>query len=129
MFTIDLNGAGKVLLQHMDYRICGLVVLVLCTVLTILRRVRLGMKTTILEFFTGAFALISIYGGMLIAITFLLTKPPAIEYLSGGDIMLSAIVTLVGTMYLGVGQLKAVFFPPKPPTDTELLSDEVQKPT
>jgi hypothetical protein len=128
MFGIDLNQAGRAILRHMDYRICGLVALALCAFLTVLRRVRFGTKTTIFEFFTGVLAIASIYGGVLIAVTFLLTKPPAIEYLSGGDLMLTAIVTLVGTMYLGWSQLKAGFFPPRPPTDKELQSDEVQKP-
>ena len=121
---IDLNQLGRTLLRYMDYRIGGLIALVICTLLTIGRRIRFGTRPTILEFFNGALGITSIYGGILVAIVFLLTKPPAVEYLSGGDLMLTAIVTLVGTMYLGWSQLKAGFFPPRPPTTQEPLPSD-----
>jgi hypothetical protein len=123
IFGIDLNQAGRSLLHHMDYRVGGIASLVICGLLSILRYARTRTKPTILEFFNGALGVVSIYGGIVVATIFLLTKPPAVEYLSGGDLMLAAIVTLVGTGYLGWGQLKAGFFPRRPPRKEPKASD------
>jgi uncharacterized membrane protein len=117
MMAVDLNQFGRAMLPYMDYRIGGLTSLAVCIILTGVRRVFRKSKPTVLEFFNGALGVVSIYSGAVIATIFLLTKPPAVEFLSNGDLLLISIVTLVGCTYLGITQLKASFFPPNAPKE------------
>jgi hypothetical protein len=115
------------MLRYMDYRIAGVATLAVCLVLAGIRMATGRGKPTASEFLNVALALGSIYGGIVVATIFLLTKPPAIEFLSSGDFVFTAIVTLVGTISYGTKEIMTSFFPPKPP-DTEPKNDLIIRP-
>jgi hypothetical protein len=113
---IDLDKIARAFLQHSDYRVGGLVSLLICIVLACVRHFRSNTRPTIIEFLGGILGLLSAYSGFTVAIVFLATKPPAFQFLSGDGLTLAGITTLVGTAYLGWRQIVASFFPPQPPS-------------
>jgi xanthine/uracil permease len=76
---------------------------------------KLGSRPTITEFLSAVLAVFMAYSGFTVAVVFLVTKPPAVQYLTGDTLIFGGIATLVGGVYLGWKQVVESFFPPRPP--------------
>ena len=109
-----LDSIGRWLLGHFDYRVCALVALGAVAVFVVWRRQSTGTWPSIPQLFQVAFGSLSILGGGLVGVIFLLTKPPAVGELSADKLGLIGIITVIATFYLGCAQVSAAFSPPKP---------------
>jgi hypothetical protein len=110
-----LDSVGRWLLRHFDYRVCGLLTLVLVMAFLGKRKWAQGGWPPILETLLAAASFLFILGGLLVMVVFLFTKPPAIDDLSPTTLSLIGIFVPIATGYLGWDKLHGAFFPSKPP--------------
>jgi hypothetical protein len=112
----DFDKFARAILERFDYRTSGVAALVVCIALSIVRQIRSRTRPSLAEFLSGVLGILGAFTGVTVAIIFLLTKPPAIEYLSGDGLILAGITTLVASVYLGWTLAVTIFLPPKPPS-------------
>jgi hypothetical protein len=87
-----LDSVGRWLLRHFDYRVCGLLTLVLVMAFLGKRKWAQGGWPPILETLLAAASFLFILGGLLVMVVFLFTKPPAIDDLSPTTLSLIGIL-------------------------------------
>jgi hypothetical protein len=74
------------------------------------KQLKLKKSPTVEELLAGIVALLSIFSGITIGIIFILTKPPAIEELSGDSLGFIGLITLVFCVGVGVRDIVKTFF-------------------
>jgi heme A synthase len=109
---------GRVFLSSMDYRLCGLLAFMVLVIFCAWRKLRYRSWPTVQDCLNLVLGLAGMIGGITVFVVFLLTKPPAIDALSGQ--MLVCIGLLVPVVIFGNQGPKvwALLFPrqaPKPP--------------
>ena len=108
-----LDSTGRWILGHLEYRVCALLALGVVALFVAWRKHGSGSWPSILELCQVAFGFLSILGGVLVGVVFLLTRPPAISELSTDKLVLIGVITPMATLYLGCRQISAAFFPTK----------------
>lgn len=116
-----LDSVGRYFLAKSDYRIYGLLGLLAVAGFGVWRRLRYRSWPTHQDCIGFVISLAAMIGGVAVMVVFLLTKPPAIDMLSGETLALLGLLVpfvIFGNAY---PRLLALIFPreaPKPPKDT-----------
>ena len=106
-----LDAWGRHLLLHSDYRYIAVCILFLWVIFLIIRRVRYRSWPPLGDHVTVVIGLFSLWGVLVQAIVFLMTKPPAIELLSQTDIGLVSVITLIVVLVMVGPVVFRLFFP------------------
>jgi hypothetical protein len=118
---VRLDSTGRWLLNSIDYRVWGLIFLVVIIGFTFWRRSRYDSWPSREDYLRLLLSLAAASGGMTVMAVFLLTKPPAIDMLSGAMLDLLGLgipVLLFGESF---PRLRALFLPPQAPKPSESL--------
>jgi len=116
-----LDSVGRYFLSTLDYRLYGLLALVFTGAFALWRKVRYESWPTHQDCIAFVIGLAAMIGGVAVMMVFLLTKPPAVDMLSGEALALLGLLVpfvIFGNAY---PRLRALLFPreaPKPPKDT-----------
>jgi len=96
-----LDRFGRELLEFVDYRVVGLLILLVVGVFLLVKRRKSGHFPSIYECLKVGEACGLIFTGLIAACVFLLTRPPAVEQLSHETCLVVGLITLVLTAYFG----------------------------
>jgi len=113
-----LDSAGRWFLAAFDYRLWSLLIILTFVFFTLWRRWRYESWPTRDDYLHLLFSLAGCIGGITIPVVFLLTKPPAIDMLSGPLFLLLGLGVPILIFGEAIPRLKALLFPreaPKPP--------------
>ena len=116
-----LDSIGRWILAVFDYRVWGIIALIIVLVFFFWRQFRYKSWPTGDDCFQLGMSLTGTVVGITIMLVFLFTKPPAIEMLSGGMLIFLGLIAPIVIFGYAVPRLSALFFPPeapKPPQDT-----------
>ena len=122
-----LDSVGRWFLREVDYRVCGLVVLAVVLFFVFWRRRQYRSWPSVDDCVKLVSSLLGIAGGLLVCAVFLLTKPPAIEELSGLWLAAIGLIVPVVTIFYGAPRLKALFFPKEAPRQPS-VNAEAERP-
>lgn len=115
-----LDPAGRWFLSSIDYRIWGLLALVVAAGFSFWRRYRLEAWPSRNDYLKLVFAIIGVIGGVTTMVVFLLTKPPAVDLLPSPTLLLLGLGIPILVFGESIPTLKALFFPkpaPEPPPE------------
>lgn len=110
-----LDSAGRWFLATFDYRVWGIVFFCAFVLFSLWRRCRYKSWPVRDDYVHLLFSLAGSVGGITIPIVFLLTKPPAIDMLSGPLFLLVGLGVPILIFGEAIPRLKALFFPPEAP--------------
>ena len=77
-----LTGSGREILRANAYRLVGIAVLAAVLLFCAIRRIRFAEWPLVTDCVRLAYSLLALWSAIIVGAVFLLTKPPAIEYLS-----------------------------------------------
>jgi hypothetical protein len=106
-----LDAWGRRILHGYDYRYVALVIVVLWLVFLGTRRFRYGSWPPLADQLTIVISLFGLWGVVIQAVVFLMTKPPAIEVLGQTDLVLVSIVSLIAVAAVLVPVVARLFLP------------------
>ena len=112
---VRLDAYGRWFLATFDYRVWGFIFLLVFLLFSLWRRFHYKSWPTRDDFLHLLFSLIGCIGGITAAIVFLVTKPPAVDMLSGPLFLLLGIGVPVLIFGEAIPRLKALFLPPEAP--------------
>jgi hypothetical protein len=112
-----LDAWGRYLLHLSDYRYVAFCIVVLWLVFVAIRRIRYRSWPPVADHVTVVMGLFSLWGVMVQAIVFLMTKPPAFDLLSQTDLVLVSVISLVVVSVVVGPAVFRLFFPPEVPRD------------
>lgn len=122
-----LDSVGRWYLETLDYRIYGLLILVVLCIFFFWRRWRYKSLPSRDDYFTLVINLVGVFGGVTIFVVFLLTKPPAFEVLPSTSLVLIGLLVPIVILGFALPRLRALFFPaqaPRPPESPGNISAE-----
>ena len=96
-----MDSIGRWILRAVDYRVYAIVVLATSIIFVIWRRWHYESWPSRDDYLNLVIGLLGISGGLPVGVVFLMTKPPAVDMLSGS--MLAAIGLLVPIVCLAFG--------------------------
>jgi hypothetical protein len=106
---------GRWFLSTFDYRFWGIAFVCALVLFSLWRRYRYKGWPVRDDYVHLLFSLAGSIGGITIPIVFLLTKPPAIDMLSGPLFLLVGLGVPILIFGEALPRLKALFFPPEAP--------------
>ena len=110
-----LDSMGRWFLVTFDYRVWGIAFFCALVLFSLWRRFRYKGWPVRDDYVHMLFSLAGCIGGVTIPIVFLLTKPPAIDMLSGPLFLLVGLGVPILIFGEAIPRLKALFFPPEAP--------------
>ena len=122
-----LDVAGRWLLTALDYREWGFFILAVIIVFAFWRNKRYGAWPPRDDYFRLLFALLTAVGGLTAMVVFLLTKPPAVDMLSGPMLVLLGLGVPILMFGESLPRVKALFFPSQAPPPAKHNQPEVSK--
>jgi len=112
--TRGVDAAARVFLrQATNPIILGPWIVSMILALTLWRRYRYGAWPSYTECFEVVINLAAIDSGVVIAVVFLLTDPPAVEALSPQLRVITGLITAIAILRFAIRRLQTLFFPPK----------------
>lgn len=108
-----LDTWGRYLLHLSDYRYVAVCIVLLWLVFVGIRRIRYRSWPPVGDHVTVIMGLFSLWGVLVQAVVFLMTKPPALELLSQTDLVLVSVVCLVVVFVVVGPAIYRLFFPPE----------------
>lgn len=121
-----LDQIGRLFLA-IDYRVWGIIMLAALLLFCVWRRLRYKSWPAQSDCFHLLLGLVGCIGGVTIPIVFLVTKPPAIEMLSGPHLVLIGLAVPVVIFGTAIPRLNSLLFlsqaPSPPPTKDEAKVD------
>jgi hypothetical protein len=114
---------GRWFLREVDYRVCGLVVLVIVLFFVFWRRWQYRSWPSKDDCFKVVVSLLGIAGGLPVCAVFLLTKPPAIQDLSGLSLAAIGLLVPIVTLAYGLPRLRVLFFPKEAPRQPSINAE------
>ncbi len=117
-----LDQFGRSVVQLLDYRIAAILTLVLTVIGMGMHKKRMGSLPSMSATLNACMGVFSIFGGLVIGVILLFTRPPAFHLLSNDSLGIIGLVTLISMLYLGVTQIRDSLFPATPPQKREDLS-------
>jgi hypothetical protein len=115
---------GRWLLREIDYRVYGLCILAIALLFVVWRRWRYKSWPSEGDYLKVGLSLLGIASGVPVCAVFLLTKPPAIEMLSGFSLAAIGVLVPIITFAYGLPRLSALVFPkeapPQPPANLKV---------
>jgi hypothetical protein len=106
-----LDAWGRYLLQLSDYRDVGVCIVLLWLVFVGIRRLPYRSWPPVADHVTVIMGIFSLWGVLVQAVVFLMTKPPALELLSQTDLVLVSVVCLVVVFVVVGPAIFRLFFP------------------
>jgi hypothetical protein len=124
--SVSLDSTGRWILREIDYRYYGLLIAAILVVFTVWRRWSYKSWPSKGDLEKLVIGLLAIIAGLNVGIVFLMTKPPAVDALSGTALVSIGLITLIGSLAYGAPLLWALFFPPQvpPPPDQDKHADQ-----
>jgi hypothetical protein len=119
-----LDSTGRWFLATFDYQIWGLVIVSVFVFFSLWRRWRYRSWPVRNDYVHLLFSLAGCIGGVTIPVVFLLTKPPALDMLSGPLFLLIGLGVPILIFGEAIPRLKTLFLPPeapRPPQDQNTL--------
>lgn len=108
-----LDTWGRYLLHLSDYRYVAVCIVLLWLVFAGIRRIRYRSWPPVADHVTVVMGLFSLWGVLVQAVVFLMTKPPALELLSQTDLVLVSVICLVVVFVVVGPAIIRLFFPPE----------------
>lgn len=121
-----LDSIGRQILSTMDYRVYGLLILVLTGGFCVYRKLRYRSWPAHQDCITFVLSLGAMIGAITVLIVFLLTKPPAIDLLPTGTIVIIGVVVPIIICGNASPKLRALLFPPRAPAPPSLGNCEIK---
>jgi hypothetical protein len=115
---------GRAFLSTFDYQVWGITILVVIVGFCLWRRLRYKSWPAQSDCFHLLLSLIGCIGGITIPVVFLITKPPAIDLLSGPHFVLIGLAVPIIIFGAAIPRLKALFFPSEAPSPTTVKKTE-----
>jgi hypothetical protein len=109
VITDRLDAFGRWVLGFADPRYIGLLVLFSVSLCSVIRKQRRGKWPTAIHFGRGIVAAVFIVSGFVVFVIFMLTRPPAVELLSGESHTLVGLFTLIFTVGIGYREIRRLF--------------------
>ena len=110
-----LDSLGRWFLATIDYQIWGLVILVALLLFCLWRGLRYKSWPARNDYFHLLLSLVGCIGGVTIPVVFLITKPPAIDMLSGPLLVIIGLGIPILIFGEALPRLKSLFFPSEAP--------------
>lgn len=110
-----LDSVGRWYLREVDYRVYGLCFLAITLFFVVWRRWRYRSWPSEGDYLKFALSLLGIGSGLPVCAVFLLTKPPAIDMLSGSALTAIGVLVPIITFAYGLPRLSALVFPKEAP--------------
>ena len=107
---------GRCFLATVDYQWWGLTILVVLVGFCIWRRWRYKSWPAQADCFHLLLSLVGCIGGVTIPVVFLITKPPAVDLLTGSHFVLIGLAVPVLIFGAALPRLKALFSPSEAPS-------------
>ncbi len=101
-----LDHVGRSALAFADYRVVGLIILLIIAAFPIYKRWRVKRYPQIEEYFRVGEACGLLATGLIAGCVFLLTSPPAVEELSHESRLFIGLVTVILTFHVGIKTIR-----------------------
>jgi hypothetical protein len=118
----SLDSLGRYLLRVSDYRYVAVAILFLWLAFVFVRRMRYRSWPPVADHVTVVMGLFSLWGVLVQAVVFLMTKPPALELLNQTDLVLVSVICLVVVSVVVGPTVFRLFFPPEVQNGTSITS-------
>ncbi|HXU29569.1 MAG TPA: hypothetical protein VN851_03240 [Thermoanaerobaculia bacterium] len=106
---INLDLIGRAYLDHVDYRVSNLAIMLLIGVIAIHRRAKLKQWVPLQDVVRAALGFLMISTALTIFCVFMLTKPPYLEALSGDNLSTTAFITVFVMLGLGISEIAKLY--------------------
>jgi len=122
-----LDSVGRWFLREVDYRVYGLCILAIALFFVVWRRWRYRSWPSEGDYLKLGLSLLGIASGLPVCAVFLLTKPPAIEMVSGLSLAAIGVLVPIIAFAYGLPRLKVLFFPKEAPPQAP-MNPEAERP-
>lgn len=107
----SLDSFGRTVLQAADYRWIAIAILASVVAFTMYRRLRYRSWPTIGDCLQVVYSLLALCSALIVFVVFVLTKPPAINALSGTELSMVGLLTIIAVFGRVFPDLKELINP------------------
>jgi len=109
----SMDKVGRWILVRLDYRIVGiLAIIILVAYLGVLKYRTKSFKAPLDDLFYLSVGVVTLFSSITLGCVFLLTKPPAVDLISGDVLVISGLASVIACGWVGARELYIKFFPP-----------------
>lgn len=110
VFVDRLDYFGRWLLDLFEPRYVGLLIFAFLLLFALIRRLLVKQWPSTEQLCRGAASLVFVLSGLVVFVIFLLTKPPALDALSGESLAWIGLLTGIFTCGIGFREIRSIFF-------------------